>query len=288
MVGAYHKVGGGRFLDVYLCEIRKYPLLTREEEGGLSRRIKTGDITAVKELVNANLRFVVSIAKKYREQGVPFEDLIGYGNIGLLKAANRFDEKKGSKFIYYAVKWIGPSMLEAIATHSTNIRVPRNRTTQKVMVKRELRKRMQLPCARMSEGAMLYSVFDYLKFTNEDQEAYFAANDVDCELDIDDSGEEEDSSPTLDRLDLSVEQDNGIWDLGSHDLVVGALNSITPRERKILNLYYGLDGNEPISLEKIGARVKLTRERIRQIRNEAFEKIRGSTAGKNLADHLAA
>jgi RNA polymerase primary sigma factor len=219
-------------LTLYLDQIGQYPLLSREEEQELGRRMRAGDRDALDRLVCANLRFVVSIAKKYQTRGVPLADLIDEGNIGLMRAARKFDETKGIKFISYAVWWIRQAILQARAEQSRIVRVPPYRTG----VLPEARLSLDAPVGNGEDSQLL----EYLP----------------------DQG-----MPRPDEQALNTSLTESI------DAALTRLNS---RDASILRLYYGLDGNDALTLEEIGARLGITRERVRQIRDRALRRMRTS------------
>jgi len=219
-------------LALYLEQIGRYPLVSREDEIELGRRIRTGDREALDALVCANLRFVVSIAKQYQSRGVALADLIDEGNIGLMRAARKFDETRGIKFISYAVWWIRQAILQARAEQSRIVRVPLHR----VRALPESQLSLDAPRA-MDEGDQL---FDYMP----DQRTP-------------DSDERVLNSSLMDSIEI-------------------ALTLLTTREAQIIRLYYGLGPEEPATLEEIGVRFGISRERVRQIRDRALRRMRRS------------
>ena len=271
-----------RSLDFYLREIGETPLINAAEEVRLARRIKQGDANALENLTKANLRFVVSVAKKYQNQGLSLADLINEGNIGLIKAAKRFDETRGFKFISYAVWWIRQAILQALAEQSRIVRLPLNRvgTLHKIgkMSRRleqylgrvpspnEIAKELEL-----SEG----EVSDTLKISNShlSLDAPFSTSEDNSLIDI----LEDEFQPSPDESLLS------------HSLrieIEKALDSLTPREAEVIKLYFGLNSEKALTLEEIGARFSLTRERIRQIKEKAIRRLRHASRSRSLRAYL--
>jgi len=268
-------------LDLYFQEVKAFPLLSREEECELARGIRGNDGAALHKLVNSNLRFVVSIAKEYAHYGVPLEDLINEGNLGLLKAAQRFDETRGYKFISYAVWWIRQSILAALANHSKIVRMPLNRARVLNQIKRvssELQqdlRRKPLPeeiAARL--GLSLDEVKDTLPLM---QDNFFLDDYV---------GNDEDST-YLDFLEdtRSRTPDSRVLEEDLMESIERMLCDLKPREARVLRMYYGLGADKEMTLEEIGQIMGLTRERIRQIKEEAFEKIRNSKTFRYMHDY---
>jgi len=268
-------------LDLYFQEVKAYSLLTRAEECELARGIHANDHVSLHKLVKANLRFVVSIAKEYAHYGVPLEDLINEGNLGLLKAAQRFDETRGYKFISYAVWWIRQSILAALANHSKIVRMPLNRARVLNQIKKvsgelqqRLRRKPEPEEIAKELGLSLSEVKDTLPLM---QDNFFLDDYV---------GNDEDST-YLDFLEdtTSVGPDSRVMDADLHDSIGRMLGDLKEREAKVLRLYYGLGTDKEMTLEEIGKIMGLTRERIRQIKEEAFEKIRSSKAFKYMHDY---
>ncbi len=268
-------------LDLYFQEVKAFPLLTREQECELARGIRQNDGKALHRLVNSNLRFVVSIAKEYAHYGVPLEDLINEGNLGLLKAAQRFDETRGYKFISYAVWWIRQSILAALANHSKIVRMPLNRARVLNQIKRvtsEMQQKLRRKPTPEEIAERLGLSVDEVKDTLPLMQDNFFLDDF--------VGNDEDST-YLDFLedthskapDAEVLAD----DLG--DSIDRMLGDLKPREAKVLRMYYGLGSDKEMTLEEIGQDMGLTRERIRQIKEEAFEKIRNSKTFRYMHDY---
>jgi RNA polymerase primary sigma factor len=274
---------GIRSLDLYLHEINRTPLLTREQERDLAKRIKGGEKQALDQLVKANLRFVVSIAKQYANQGLSLEDLINEGNLGLIKAAHRFDEERGFKFISYAVWWIRQAMLQALAEHSRIVRLPLNRagTLYRIgKVSRQLDQELgRSPSAEEIAARLKIS-------TQEVQDTMVIAN---SHVSLDDPySSEKDDTALVDYLtdDKAASPDEDTYAAALSDDLERALGTLSERERNILSMYFGLGGEEPMTLEDIGKKMKLTRERIRQIKEKAIQRLRHSTRARFLQGYM--
>ncbi len=268
-------------LDLYFQEVKAYNLLTRAEECELARGIHQNDSESLHKLVKANLRFVVSIAKEYAHYGVPLEDLINEGNLGLLKAAQRFDETRGFKFISYAVWWIRQSILAALANHSKIVRMPLNRARVLNQIKKasgelqqKLRRKPEPEEIASKLGLSVSEVRDTLPLM---QDNFFLDDFV---------GNDEDST-YLDFLEdeKGVGPDNKVMEDDLNSSIGRMLGDLKVREAKVLRLYYGLGTDKEMTLEEIGRIMGLTRERIRQIKEEAFDKIRSSKTFKYMLDY---
>ncbi|HWR83425.1 MAG TPA: sigma-70 family RNA polymerase sigma factor [Candidatus Deferrimicrobium sp.] len=271
-----------RSLDLYLREIGETPLINAEEEVRLARRIKQGDPKALEKLTKANLRFVVSVAKQYQNQGLSLADLINEGNIGLIKAAKRFDETRGFKFISYAVWWIRQAILQALAEQSRIVRLPLNRvgTLHKIgKISSRIEQRLgRLPSPEeiakeleLTEG----EVADTLKISNShlSLDAPFASSEDNSLIDVLEDEFQPSPDEALLRDSLRVEIDK-------------ALDSLTPREAEVINLYFGLNQEKALTLEEIGARFSLTRERVRQIKEKAIRRLRHASRSRSLRAYL--
>jgi len=268
-------------LDLYFQEVKVFPLLTREQECELARGIRRNDDGALDKLVNSNLRFVVSIAKEYSHYGVSLEDLINEGNLGLLKAAQRFDETRGYKFISYAVWWIRQSILAALANHSKIVRMPLNRARVLNQIKRassELQQKLRRKPTPEEIAMKLDLSVEEVKDTLPLMQDNFFLDDF--------VGNDEDST-YLDFLEdtNSHTPDHSVIEEDLHDSIERMLCDLKAREAKVLRMYYGLGTDQEMTLEEIGQVMGLTRERIRQIKEEAFEKIRTSKAFRYMHDY---
>ena len=275
--------GGIRSLDLYLHEINKTPLLTREEERDLARRIRAGDKKALDALVKANLRFVVSIAKQYAKQGLSLEDLINEGNLGLIKAAHRFDEERGFKFISYAVWWIRQAMLQSLAEHSRIVRLPLNRAGTLYRIGKVSRQLDQ----ELGRAPSAEEIAARLNISTEEVEDTMVIANTHVSLDDPYSADKDDTA-LVDYLtdETQAAPDEDTYTSALSDDLERALGTLTDRERMILSLYFGLGGDEPMTLEDIGKRLKLTRERIRQIKEKAIQRLRHSTRAKFLQGYM--
>lgn len=275
---------GEMSLDIYLKEIHDIPLLTKQQEWELARRIHKGDRQALEELVRANLRFVVSVAKQYAGQGLGLPDLINEGNIGLIKAAERFDEKRGFKFISYAVWWVRQSMLQALAEQSRIFRVPLNRATTLY----RLGKVQQRLTQDLGREPTVEEIAERLKISR--QEVRGTLDIANVPLSLEESYSDEDENPLGDFLrdEDTPETDEQTYHSTLREDVERVLSSLPERERQIIIQYFGIGREEPETLEHIGQRFELTRERIRQIKEEVLRKLRNSPEGRALVAYLEA
>ena len=269
-------------LDKYLQEIGEVPLITSEEEIDLARRIKQGEQRALEKLAQANLRFVVSVAKQYQNQGLSLGDLINEGNLGLIKAAKRFDETRGFKFISYAVWWIRQSILQALAEQSRVVRLPLNRVGAlnkigKVYSQLEQKFDRDPTPQEIAESLEMNDteVSDTLRISGRhlSMDAPFNNSDDNSLLDV----LQNDHTPTPDK-DLIKES------LGVE--INRALATLTKREAEVVRLYFGVTQEHPLTLEEIGERFNLTRERVRQIKEKAIRRLRHTSRSRNLRTFL--
>lgn len=266
----------------YLEQINKIPLLTRQQEDELARRARAGDQKAKEELIKANLRFVVSIAKKYQTSGISLLDLINEGNMGLIKAADRFDPDRGYHFISYAVWWIRQAILLAISQKTSLIRLPLNRTADMQKIDR-VHKSLESKLGREPSPTEIAEELDM-----DNDEINHLRNVTQGFVSLDDTiGNSEDNTVLSLVEDLKVESpDKRVFDESLKVALNEVLNTLTPSEREILKLRYGLDGNEPMSLQQIGERFKLSKERIRQIQKKAIRKLRLPSRSQKLKSFL--
>jgi RNA polymerase primary sigma factor len=258
-------------LDKYLQEISRQELITVDEEVELARRIHEGDEAAFEKLVNANLRFVVSVAKQYQNQGLSLPDLINEGNVGLIKAAQKFDETRGFKFISYAVWWIRQSILQALAEQSRTIRVPLN---QSGLINRVLKAQAQFEqqYERRASAEELADMLDLpIDKVNEVMKINGRAVSVDAPFA---DGEDNSLLDVLPNNDSPM-ADNGLNQESLALEVSRVLSQLPSREREILKMFFGI-GYPEMTLEEIGTRFELTRERVRQIKEKAIRHLRGS------------
>lgn len=271
-------------LEKYLHEISRLPMITPEEEVKLARRIKQGDLVALEKLTRSNLRFVVSVAKQYQNQGLSLPDLINEGNLGLIKAAHRFDETRGFKFISYAVWWIRQAIMQALAEQSRIVRLPLNKIGSLNKIKKiysELEQTFQrIPLA--DEIAKELGITE-----NEVKESLKSANkhlSMDAPLVQD---EEVSMYDILHINDDDMPEDELIHDSLKKE-ILRALSSLSKREADVLILYYGINQKEPLTLEEIGMKFELTRERIRQIKERAIRKLKRNSSSIILKSYLGA
>jgi RNA polymerase primary sigma factor len=269
-------------LDRYLQEIGEVPLLSPEEEIDLARRIKRNDQDALEKLTKANLRFVVSVAKQYQNQGLSLGDLINEGNLGLIKAAKRFDETRGFKFISYAVWWIRQSILQALAEQSRVVRLPLNRVGAlnkigKAFSNLEQEFEREPSASEIAEELEMtpYEVSDTLKISGKhlSLDAPFNQGDDNRLLDVIEDDQQQPPDDVLLSESLRIE-------------VQRALTTLSDREAEVIKLYFGLDREHPLTLEEIGERFSLTRERVRQIKEKAIRRLRHTSRSRMLRSYL--
>ncbi|HEY0154214.1 MAG TPA: RNA polymerase sigma factor RpoD/SigA [Longimicrobium sp.] len=271
-------------LDQYLKEVSTHPLLTSPQEIELGRRARLGDEDAVNELVRANLRFVISVAKKYQNRGVSLSDLIQEGNVGLVTAARKFDPDQGVKFISYAVWWIRQAILSALANQGRSVRVPLNRASDLAKIFRE-RERLKQELRRDPSPQELSEATG---LSPEIVESLQTLNAAEIRLDapIGDS----DDSQLMDRFiaDEAIMTEDEVEERLLSERIDRALNTLQPRDAKVLKLYFGLEGGREHTLEEIGDILGVTRERIRQLRDRALKRLREGEMGEALASFAAA
>ncbi|MCG8308096.1 MAG: sigma-70 family RNA polymerase sigma factor [Cytophagales bacterium] len=269
-------------LEKYFQEISKVEMITAEEEVELARRIKAGDQVALEKLAKANLRFVVSVAKQYQNSSMTLGDLINEGNLGLIKAASRFDETRGFKFISYAVWWIRQSIMQALAEQSRIVRLPLNRVSSLNRISRtfsDLEQKYQREPTEEELADVLDisadEVSENLKLSNKkvSMDAPFVNGEGNSLLDVIENEEidETDSDLMVDSLRREVQR---------------ALSTLTTREATVISNYYGLNGEHAMTLEEIGEQLGLTRERVRQIKEKGTKKLRHSSRSKILKTYL--
>ncbi|MFN3802665.1 sigma-70 family RNA polymerase sigma factor [Belliella pelovolcani] len=269
-------------LDKYLQEIGKVDLLTADEEVVLAKRIREGDQLALEKLTKANLRFVVSVAKQYQNQGLSLGDLINEGNLGLIKAAQRFDETRGFKFISYAVWWIRQSILQALAEQSRIVRLPLNRVGSLNKISKtfsELEQKFEREPSPEELAEVLEvtanEVVDTMKISGRhvSMDAPFVQGEENSLLDVlENDGEEK--------------PDDGLMNDSLRKEVQRALSTLTQREADVITLYFGLNGEHAMTLEEIGEKFNLTRERVRQIKEKAIRRLRHTSRSKTLKPYL--
>jgi len=270
-------------LDLYLKEISLVPLLTAGEEVQLAVRIKKGDKSALDHLTKANLRFVVNVAKQYSNQGLSLSDLINEGNIGLIKAAKRFDETKGFKFISYAVWWIKQAILQALAEQSRIVRLPLNRAGTLYKIGKlsndlgqeygreptpaEIAEELDLPVDEVTDTMTLSN-------SHLSLDAPFSGNNDNRLIDFlpDDFQPSPDQSLMEDALRCDIEK---------------ALRTLTKREAEVITLYFGINREKPLTLEEIGQKFGLSRERVRQIKEKAIRRLRHVSRSRRLKAYIS-
>ncbi len=271
-------------LDLYFQEIGKYVLLKPEEEIDLAIKIKKGDMAAQDKLVRANLRFVVSVAKMYQNQGLSLGDLINEGNIGLVKAAQRFDETRGFKFISYAVWWVRQGIMSAIADQSRVVRLPLNRVgnlTKLGKVYRELEQEFERKPTTEELAKILEISSDEVAYILQissrqvSVDAPFNNGDENKTTLMDVLHNEEQPMPDTDLMQDSLKNE-----------VADILSTLDEREAEVIRLSFGIGSNQKATLEEIGEKFNLTRERIRQIKENALRKLRSSKRSNKLKDYL--
>ncbi|MDY5930466.1 MAG: sigma-70 family RNA polymerase sigma factor [Candidatus Ornithospirochaeta sp.] len=273
-------------LSLYLNEINRIPLLSYEDEYELAVKAKNGDKAARERIINSNLRFVVSVAKKYRGQGLPLSDLINEGNIGLIVALDKFDPDKGYHFISYAVWWINQSIMKALSDKGRAVRLPLNRTNELMQIQKAQKKLMH------DRETADPSVEDIAELTGLDSRLVSDLMQISSDMISFDSPvkKNDDSDSTFGDFieDQSKGPEEQVMDTCLKEDVRSLLSVLTDKERGIISMRYGLDGNKPMSLKEIGERYALTKERIRQIEKRALEKLRIYSEEKDLGSYSAA
>jgi len=271
-----------RSLDKYLQEIGKEELITAEEEVDLARKIKQGDQVALEKLTRANLRFVVSVAKQYQNQGLTLPDLINEGNLGLIKAAQRFDETRGFKFISYAVWWIRQSILQAIAEHSRIVRLPLNQVGSLNKLNKAFSK-LEQEFEREPTEEELASILDLPEDKVKDSISISGRHiSMDAPLI---SGEESTLYDVMENRD-SPKADKSLIMESLQQEIERTLDTLSEREKEIIKLYFGIGLNHGLTIDEIGEKFDLTRERVRQIKEKALKRLRQSTRSKLLRTYL--
>ncbi len=270
-------------LDQYLREISRYPLITREEEVVLAQAIKTGNEESLDKLVRSNLRFVVSVAKKYQNQGVSLSDLINEGNLGLIRAAHKFDETKGIKFISYAVWWIRQAILQALAEQSRIVRVPLNRAG----TLHRIGKRSAALQQELGREPTVEEIAEGMDISREEVAKTLSISQSHLSLDAPLTPGED--NKLLDYLSdtQNAGPDQETFERALTDSIEEVLSTLKDREAKILRLYFGLEGQEPMTLEEIGSMMGITRERVRQIKEKALARLRHVSRARALESFLS-
>jgi RNA polymerase primary sigma factor len=271
-------------IEKYLQEIGKVDLITAEEEVELAKRIKQGEQEALEKLVKANLRFVVSVAKQYQNNSLSLNDLINEGNVGLVKAAQKFDETKGFKFISYAVWWIRQSIMQALAEQSRLVRLPLNKVGSLSKINQAFAELEQ----RFEREPTPEELAELLELGAEEIETTMRVSSRPVSVDA--PFVEGESNSLLDVLENEKADKTDESMVYSHSLSVEterSLSTLTERERDVIKLFFGIGVPYPMSLEDIGEKFGLTRERVRQIKDKAIEKLRSTSRSKPLKSYLA-
>ena len=270
-------------LDKYLQEIGRVDLITAQEEVELAQRIKAGDEVALEKLVKANLRFVVSVSKQYQNQGLTLPDLINEGNLGLIKAAQRFDETRGFKFISYAVWWIRQSILQALAEQSRIVRLPLN----KIGSINKINKAFSALEQTYGRPPTVQEIAEELEIT--ENEVKQSMENAGRHLSMDAPLKDEDGSSNMYEVMESTSNPKPDRELMNESLrkeIERSLTTLTVREADVVRLYFGLSGAHPMTLEEIGERFDLTRERVRQIKEKAIRRLKHTSRSKILKTYL--
>lgn len=269
-------------LDKYLQEIGKVELITADEEVELAKRIKQGDKLALEKLTKANLRFVVSVSKQYQNQGLSLPDLINEGNMGLIKAAQRFDETRGFKFISYAVWWIRQSILQALAEQSRIVRLPLN----KIGSINKINKAYAHLEQELEREPKPLEIAKYLDIPVEEVKESMKNNGRHVSMDAPLlSDEETNMYDVLKNEEGSTPETELLYDSLRKE-IDRAVSTLTPREADVIRLYFGLNGSHPMTLEEIGEKFDLTRERVRQIKEKAIRRLKHASRSKILKTYL--
>lgn len=269
-------------LDKYLNEISKVEMITPAEEVELAKRIKENDQVALEKLVNANLRFVVSVAKQYQNQGLTLGDLINEGNLGLIKAAQRFDETRGFKFISYAVWWIRQSILQALADQSRLVRLPLNKVGSLSKIGTAAAQLEQ----KFEREATTDEIADLLQLPREEIETTLSTSGRHLSIDAPISDDEDTTLLTLLSNTHEPNPDKNLLHESLQREIMRVMSILSEKEKEIINLYFGLEGAIPHSYEDISEKVNLTRERVRQIKEKALRKLRKSSKSTLLKAYL--
>lgn len=268
-------------LSKYLGEISTLPLLKPSEEVQLAVRIRNGDGKALVQLIQANLRFVVSIAKEYKNQGLPVGDLINEGNLGLIKAAKKFDETKGFKFISYAVWWIKQSITQALADHARSVRLPLN----KITIVQHVLKTFHSLEQELEREPTFQEIAEKLEISSKQVVTALILSGKNVSLDA--PIKEDSQNSVLEFTDSTINTEKEpLLEESLKEEISKALRSLSLKEADIVSLYFGLNGDEPKTLEEISHKYKLTRERVRQLKERALIKLRHQSRSKYLREFM--
>lgn len=269
-------------LDKYLQDISKLPMVTAEEETFLAQKIRGGDQEALKKLASANLRFVVSVAKQYQNQGINLTDLINEGNLGLIKAASRFDETRGFKFISYAVWWIRQSIMQAISEQSRIIRLPLN----KIGALNKIRKAQGLLEQKLERLPTDSEIAELVDLSEQEINHTKKSSGWHVSTDAFLPGQEEATIMDILFNPDDEKPDDALMLASLQTEIMRVLSVLTQREKDVIIQYFGISGTQALSLEEIGEKYELSRERVRQIREKAIRKLRSSSRNKHLLSFL--
>ncbi len=269
-------------LDKYLQEIGKVDLITAEQEVELARRIKQGDQDALEKLTKANLRFVVSVSKQYQNQGLNLPDLINEGNMGLIKAAQRFDETRGFKFISYAVWWIRQSILQALAEQSRIVRLPLNKIGSINKINKAIA-RLEQENEREPDSKEIAGVLEITE-TEVKESMRNAGRHVSMDAPL--IQDEDNNMYDVLKSEESITPETGLLYESLRKEIDRAISTLTQREADVIRLYFGLNGGHPMTLEEIGEQFDLTRERVRQIKEKGIRRLKHTSRSKILKSYL--
>jgi len=269
-------------LDKYLQEIGKVELITADEEVRLAQRIKQGDRAALEKLTKANLRFVVSVSKQYQNQGLSLPDLINEGNLGLIKAAQRFDETRGFKFISYAVWWIRQSILQALAEQSRIVRLPLNKIGSINKINKAYAKLEQ----KFEREPNAEEIAEVLEVTETEVKESMKNAGRHVSMDAPLIQDEDNNMYDVLRMDEAITPETELLYESLRKEIDRAISTLTQREMDVVKLYFGLNGSHPLTLEEIGEKFDLTRERVRQIKEKAIRRLKHNSRSKILKTYL--
>ncbi len=269
-------------LDKYLQEIGKVELITAEEEVELAQRIKQGDKIALEKLTKANLRFVVSVSKQYQNQGLSLPDLINEGNLGLIKAAQRFDETRGFKFISYAVWWIRHSILQALAEQSRIVRLPLNKIGSINKINKAYAKLEQ----EYEREPNAEEIAELLEITESEVKESMKNAGRHLSMDAPLVQDEDNTMYDVLKSEEAPTPESQLLYESLRKEIDRAISSLTPREADVIRLFFGLNGSHPLTLEEIGEKFDLTRERVRQIKEKAIRRLKHTSRSKILKSYL--
>ena len=269
-------------LDKYLQEIGKVELITADEEVSLAQRIKQGDQTALEKLTKANLRFVVSVSKQYQNQGLSLPDLINEGNLGLIKAAQRFDETRGFKFISYAVWWIRQSILQALAEQSRIVRLPLNKIGSINKINKAYAQLEQ----KYEREPNADEIAGLLEISENEVKESMKNSGRHVSMDAPLIQDEDNTMYDVLKSEENTTPDTGLLYESLRKEIERAVSTLTQREADVVRLYFGLNGSHPLTLEEIGERFDLTRERVRQIKEKAIRRLKHTSRSKILKTYL--